>query len=422
MRIYKVSSIDSFASKITPNQPQKDRKAVEKIIQEVSKNGDSAVKKFENKFSKVKLSSLEVSKKEIMDAYRQVSQKELTAIRLAKQKLETTEKKTKSLLKSTSTNFDGTIITKDFVPIENVGCYVPGGLARYPSSAIMSVVPAKVAGVKEIIVVSPPTIDGTLDPLTIVAANTAGATKIYKTGGAQAIAAMSYGTKSIPKVDKIVGPGGSFVTLAKSIVSCYVAIDMLAGPTELGIMADDSADPNLVAVDLISQAEHSSSSFCYLVTTSLALAKKVNEILKDKTKSITRSKIVHESLKNGFIAICKNQSDMIDLANTLAPEHMQVMTKNASKTAKKITSAGLVLVGENTPSAASDYVLGSNHILPTNGFGKTRGSLSVLDFMKINTQVMTSKNTLAKLSKHMKTLTDSEGLPNHYESVRSRIK
>jgi len=423
MRIYKVSSIDSFTSKIIPKQTQKDKKSVEKIIQDVAKNGDSAVKKYEKKFSNVKLPSLEVSKKEILDAYRQVSERELSAIRLAKQKLETTEKKTKSILKSTSTSFDGTIITKHFVPIQSVGCYVPGGLARYPSSAIMSVVPAKVAGVKEIIVVSPPTINGTLDPLTIVAANMSGATKIYKTGGAQAIGALSYGTKSIPKVDKIVGPGGAFVTLAKSLVSYDVAIDMLAGPTELGIIADDSVDPNLVAVDLISQAEHSSSSFCFLVTNSLVLAKKVNEILKEKTKSITRSKIVYGSLKkNGFIAICKNVSDMITLANTLAPEHLQVMTKSASKTAKKITSAGLVLVGEQTPSAASDYVLGSNHILPTNGFGKIRGSLSVLDFMKINTQVTASKKALAKLSKHMKALTDSEGLPNHYESVRSRTK
>nr|NIP61644.1 histidinol dehydrogenase [Nitrosopumilaceae archaeon]NIU01382.1 histidinol dehydrogenase [Nitrosopumilaceae archaeon]NIU87390.1 histidinol dehydrogenase [Nitrosopumilaceae archaeon]NIV65916.1 histidinol dehydrogenase [Nitrosopumilaceae archaeon]NIX61984.1 histidinol dehydrogenase [Nitrosopumilaceae archaeon] len=367
--------------------------------------------------------ALEVSKKEILDAYRQVSQKELSAIRLAKQKLETTEKKTKSTLKSTSTNFDGTTITKEFVPIQSVGCYVPGGLARYPSSAIMSVVPAKVAGVKEIIVVSPPTIDGTLDPLTIVAANMAGATKIYNTGGAQAIGALSYGTKSIPKVDKIVGPGGAFVTLAKSIVSYDTAIDMLAGPTELGIIADNSADPNLIAIDLISQAEHSSDTFCYLVTDSVSLAKKVNEILKEKIKSITRSKIVSASLKkNGFIAICKNVSDMINLANTLAPEHLQIMTKNPSKTAKKITSAGLVLVGEQTPSAASDYILGSNHILPTNRFGKTRGSLSVLDFVKISTHVTTSKKALTKLSKHMKSLTDSEGLPNHYESVRSRIK
>lgn len=423
MRIYKVSSIGTFASKVTPKQPQKDKKTVEKILDDVSKNGDSAVKKYEKKFSKVKLSSLEVSKKEILDAYRQVSQKELSAIRLAKQKLETTEKKTKSILKSTSTNFDGTTITKEFVPIQSVGCYVPGGLARYPSSAIMSVVPAKVAGVKEIIVVSPPTINGTLDPLTIVAANMAGATRIYKTGGAQAIGALSYGTKSIPKVDKIVGPGGSFVTLAKSIVSYNTAIDMLAGPTELGIVADDSADPNLVAVDLISQAEHSSDTFCYLITDSLTLAKRVNEILKEKIKSITRSKIVSNSLKkNGFIAICKNVSDMINLANTLAPEHLQIMTSNPSKTAKKITSAGLVLVGEQTPSAASDYILGSNHILPTNGFGKVRGSLSALDFMKISTRVTASKKALTKLSKHMKSLTDSEGLPNHYESVRSRIK
>ena len=423
MRILKVANTEDFAAKIAPTQPQKNKSDVEKILKDVAKNGDSAIKKYEKKFNKVKLSSLEVSKTEILDAYRKVSQRELTAIRLAKQKLEKTEKMTKSILKSTVNTYDGTKIQKDFVPLYSVGCYVPGGLARYPSSAIMSIVPAKVAGVKKIIVVSPPNIDGKLDPLTIVASNIAGATKIYKTGGAQAIAALAYGTKSIDKVDKIVGPGGAYVTLAKSIVSSDTAIDMLAGPTELGIIADDSADAELVAVDLISQAEHSSDTFCFLITTSSILAKKVDKIISEKSKTITRSKIVRESLeKNGFIAICKSLSDMINLANALAPEHLQIMTKYPLNVAQKITSAGLVLVGHDTPSAASDYILGSNHILPTNGFGKIRGSLSVLDFIKINTKVSASKQSMRKIAKHMKILTDSEGLPNHYESVRSRIK
>ena len=423
MRILKVANVEDFAAKTIPKQPQKNKSDVEKILNDVAKNGDSAIKKYEKKFSKVKLGSIEVSKKEILEAYRKVSQRELTAIKLAKQKLETTEKMTMSNLKSVASTFDGTKIQKDFVPIQSVGCYVPGGLARYPSSAIMSIVPAKVAGVKQITVVSPPNIDGKLDPLTIVASNIAGATKIYKTGGAQAIAALAYGTKSISKVDKIVGPGGSYVTMAKSLVSSHTAIDMLAGPTELGILADDSAEANLVAIDLISQSEHSSDTFCFLITTSLNLAKKVAAIISEKSKTITRSKIIRESLeKNGFIAICKSQSDMVQLANILAPEHLQIITKNSSDTAKKITSAGLVLVGQDTPSAASDYILGSNHILPTNGFGKTRGSLSVLDFIKISTTVTSSKQSLRKIAKHMKILTDSEGLPNHYESVRSRIE
>ncbi len=308
------------------------------------------------------------------------------------------------------------------MPILSVGCYIPGGLAKYPSSAIMSIIPAKVAGVKRIVVVSPPNKDGKIDPLTIVAADLCGANEIYKTGGAQAIAALSFGTKSIKKVDKIVGPGGAFVTIAKSLVSDQTSIDMLAGPTELGIIADNTANPDYVALDLISQAEHSKDTFCYLITSSEGLAKKVSSIISEKVRTIKRSEFVKPSLKNnGFIAICKNSSDMTSLANELAPEHLQIMTKNPSNISKKITSAGLVLLGNESPSSASDYVLGSNHILPTNKFGNTRGSLSVFDFLKVHTEISTSKKTLKKVEGFMKTFTDAEGLPNHYEAVRGRL-
>ena len=287
----------------------------------------------------------------------------------------------------------------------------------------MSVIPAKVAGVKKIIVVSPPNSDGKIDPLTIVAANICGANEIYKVGGAQAIAALSFGTKSIPKVDKIVGPGGAFVTIAKSLISDKTAIDMLAGPTELGIIADNSANPQYVALDLISQSEHSRDTFCFLITNSEKLAKSVNQIIQDTIKKIKRSDFVKPSLKqNGFIAICQNRSDMIKLANELAPEHLQIMTKNSQSVASKITSSGLVLIGHDTPSSASDYILGSNHILPTNGFGKTRGSLSVLDFIKIDTQVTANRASLSKISKYLDVFTKAEGLPNHFEAVRGRLK
>jgi len=287
----------------------------------------------------------------------------------------------------------------------------------------MSVVPAKVAGVKRIVVVSPPNSDGKIDPLTIVAANICGANEIYKTGGAQSIAALSYGTKTISKVDKIVGPGGVFVTIAKSLISDQTGIDMLAGPTELGIVADDSTNPKFVALDLVSQAEHSSNTFCYLITTSAKLAKSVSNIISELIPKIQRNNLVKSSLKNnGFIAICQTKTDMIKLANTLAPEHLQIMTKNPESFSSKITTPGLVLIGNYTPSSASDYVLGSNHILPTNGFGKTRGSLSVLDFIKVNTQVISSKSSLSKISKYLQVLTKAEGLPNHYEAVRGRLK
>ena len=423
MRIIKINNIPKFATQILPKSPQNNKTIVESILKNVQKNGDVAIRKYEKKFTGAKISSLRVSKTEIKNAYSKVSKTEIDALRLAKDKLGKTESKIKSLLKNILINDDGIKISKKFIPIESVGCYIPGGLARYPSSVIMSVVPAKIAGVKRIIAVSPPNSDGKIDPLTIVTADICGADEIYKTGGVQSIAALSFGTKSIPKVDKIVGPGGAFVTAAKSAVSIRTGIDMLAGPTELGIVADDSVNPKFIALDLISQSEHSSDTFCYLITTSEKLAKSVNDILSELIPKIERNAFVKTSLKNnGFIGICKTNSDMIKLANTLAPEHLQIMTKNAESLAAKITSPGLVLLGHDTPSSASDYLLGSNHILPTNGFGKIRGSLSVLDFIKISTQVTSTKLSLSKISKYLEVLTKAEGLSNHYEAVRGRLE
>ena len=423
MKIIKVTNIEKFATKILPKQPQKNRIIVESILKDVKKNGDVAIRKYEKKFSRANITTLQISKAEIKNAYSKVSKIELDSLRLAKKRLEKTESAIKSLLKNKTINQDGIKISKKFIPIQSVGCYIPGGLAKYPSSVIMSVVPAKVAGIKRIVVVSPPNTDGKIDPLTIVAANLCGANEIYKTGGVQSIAALSYGTKSIPKVDKIVGPGGAFVTTAKYLTSDNTGIDMLAGPTELGIISDNSTNPKLIALDLISQAEHSSDTLCYLITTSQKLANSVNKIILELIPKIKRSTFVKSSLKNnGFIAICKTSTDMIKLANTLAPEHLQIMTKNPESLSSKINTSGLILLGENTPSSASDYLLGSNHILPTNGFGKIRGSLSVLDFIKVNTQATCSKSSLSKLSKYLDALTTSEGLPNHFEAVRGRLK
>ena len=423
MKIIQVTNVESFASQIIPKQPQKNKQITESILKKVQKDGDLAIKKYERKFSGAKLTSLRVSKNEIENAYKKVSKQEITAIKLAKNRLEKTESIIKSVLKNKNINNDGVKISKKFVPIQNTGCYIPGGLAKYPSSVIMSVIPAKVAGVRRIVVVSPPDSSGKIDPLTIVASQICGASEIYKVGGAQAIAALAFGTKSIAKVDKIIGPGGAFVTAAKLMISDHTAIDMLAGPTELGIIADSSANPIYIARDLISQSEHSSDTFCYLITNSEKLAKSVNQSIRDLIQKIKRSDLVKKSLRqNGFIAICKNKSDMIKLANELAPEHLQIMTKNPQILASKITTAGLTLLGNNTPSSASDYILGSNHILPTNGFGKTRGSLSVLDFIKINTQVTATRASLYKISKYLDVLTKAEGLPNHFEAVRCRLE
>jgi len=428
MKILEVKNIDRLVEKVLPKTPQKNKRIVESILTDVQKNGDRAVKKYEKKFGKASISSLKVTKNEIKQAYEKVSDIQIDAITKMALFLQAREDILKDIKipqrKYKELAIFEKMVYRKFVPIPSVGCYVPGGLARYPSSAIMSIVPAKVAGVKRVVVVSPPNQDGQLDPLTLVACDMCGVTEIYKTGGAQAIGALAYGTKSIKKVNKIVGPGGSFVSIAKALVCDTVAIDMIAGPTELGIIADTSVDPNLIVNDLFSQAEHSKDTFCFVITTSKKLAERINKIINEKISQVSRSNIIKKSLsKNGFIAICKKESDIIALANELAPEHLQIMTSTSKKLANKIDNAGLVLLGKSTPSAYTDYLLGTNHILPTSGFGKVRGGLSVLDFMKLKTEArIPADDSIRNISLFMKELTDAEQLPNHYEAVRRRFK
>ena len=417
IKILQVRNIDSFVESRRQKTSEKDRKTVQSILNGVRKNGDSAVKKYERKFNGRKTSQLRVSAKEIKEAQSKISRKESRAISSTGPASDPL-----SLIRNWMQRKKSPKTSRSFVPIPSVGCYIPGGQARYPSSVIMSVTPAKRAGVKRIVVVSPPGRDGKIDPLTIAAAKRCGATEIYKVGGAQAIGALAYGTKSIPKVDKIVGPGGKFVSIAKSLVSEQTAIDMVAGPTELGIIVDANSDPELVALDLISQAEHSKDTICFVITQSRTMAKQIQKSLEKLIPGTERSSIIKESIsKNGFIAVCKNENEMIELANEIAPEHMELMVKNAKTLSKKITGAGLLLIGKNTPSSASDYLLGTNHILPTNGFGRTRGGLSVLDFLKLQTVIESKKSGLRKISKSLKVLTDAEDLPNHYKAVKRRL-
>ena len=416
IKILQVRNVDSFVESRRQKILPKDRKIVKSILDDVRKNGDSAVKKYEKKFNGKKTSQLRLSKQEIKQA--EISIEEFNALKLSAVKL---SKQQRNLKKSIVESVKK-IPNVSFVPTPSVGCYVPGGQARYPSSAIMSVITAAEAGVERIVVVSPPNSDGKIDPMTITVAQNCGA-EIYKMGGAQAIAALAYGTKSVNKVDKIVGPGGKFVSIAKSLVSEETSIDMIAGPTELGIIADTSSNPELIAYDLISQAEHSNDTMCFVITTSKSLAKQIQKSLEKIIPDVERNSIVKQSItKNGFIAICKNQNEVIELANKIAPEHMELMVKNAKSISKRITGPGLVLIGNNTPSSASDYLLGTNHILPTSGFGRVRGGLSVLDFLKLQTIVQTKKSDLLDISKKLKTLTDAEGLPNHYKAVERRLK
>ncbi len=435
-------SADSFAKRIDAHA-QKSRiestRDVSRIIKNVKENGDSAIYKYEKKFDGIKKSNvpLRLSHNDIKAAYDAISNAQYTSLKNTANRMAKTETSTLKIIHKDITikyhknkTHGNAHITRKFVPLSSVGCYIPGGLARYPSSAIMSIIPAAVAGVPRIVAVSPVSYTGEIDPLTIVAADMCGATEIYRVGGAHAIAALAYGTSSIARVNKIVGPGGSFVTSAKSAVSSVVGVDMIAGPTELGIIADSNTSAKLVALDLISQSEHSADTQCYVITQSKKLARDVSRILDRITattppppqQQLPRSKIVKKSLaKNGFFALVKNSESAITVANQLASEHLQIMTKNPMRMAESITTPGMILCGMQSPSAASDYTLGSNHVLPTNRQGRIRGSLSVFDFVKMLTLVESSRDVLCDIQNDMKILTDAEGLPNHYEAVRSRL-
>jgi histidinol dehydrogenase len=392
------------------------------IMRDVSEHGDPAVLNYTSKFDGARLDSLRVSEQEMKQAYAQVTKDQIMAVKLMKQRLIKSELAILKRLKGIAVSSEGVRIDRMVKPVTSVGCYIPGGKARYPSTVVMCAVPAKVAGLKRVVALSPPRKDGTIDPLTLVAADICRVDEFYKVGGAQGIAALAYGTQSIKPVNKIVGPGGMFVTAAKLIASATVSTDMVAGPTELLIYADASADSQLIAVDLISQAEHSTDTVCGLVTTSDKLASEVQKQVESIIKNITRSDIVKKSLENnGFIVICRNESSCIEFVNEFAPEHLEIMCKYADAIAKKIDSAGLVLIGPYAPSSASDYSLGSNHVLPTLGFGKSRASLSVLDFVKIVNKVKVNKSGLAKVNRSIREITSAEGLLNHYEAVKARM-
>jgi histidinol dehydrogenase len=392
------------------------------IMKGVAEHGNAAVLDYTAKFDGVRLGSLAVSNEEIKQAYSQVTKEQVKAVKLMKEQLAKSELAVLKRLKGIALLSGGIRIDRQIKPVSSVGCYIPGGKARYPSTVIMCAVPAKVAGVKRIVAISPPRKDGTIDPLTLVATEICGVDEFYKIGGAHGIAALAYGIQSIKPVSKIVGPGGMFVTAAKLIASGRVSTDMVAGPTELLIYADATADPRMVAVDLISQAEHSADTVCSLVTTSDRLASQVQSQVQSIAEKITRSDIVKKSLQeNGFIAICKNENACVEFVNEFAPEHLEIMSRNADSIAKRVDSAGLVLVGSNAPSSASDYCLGSNHVLPTLGFGKSRAALSVLDFVKIVNKVKVTKAGLRKVNRAIKEMTAAEGLLNHYEAVKARM-
>jgi histidinol dehydrogenase len=422
------------ASSLPPNwckrgaPGQKDIAAFEStvkgIIDSVRKNGDSALVEFTEKFDKTKLNikSLMVTSEEIKAAYQEVTEEQIDALNLMKSKIETFEKPVLQQLQSKTSN-ENIAVQSVLRALESVGCYVPGGKAVYPSTLVMTVVPAKVAGVPRIVVCSPPTSNGSINPLILVAADICGVDEVYRVGGVQAIAALAYGTETIKPVRKIVGPGSSYVTAAKVLVSQEVAIDMPAGPSEVLVLADETARPSWIAADMISQAEHGSDSVAGLVTTSEKLAQEVIECLRQMADSAERREIVLASLSSGgFMVICGSADEMVKVANEFASEHLEIMAKDASAIADKITSAGVILIGPYTPVALSDYGSGTNHVLPTGGFGHAFSGLSVLDFTRRVNIVKSTKEGLQKVKGSIKVLTEAEKLPNHYKAVEARFE
>jgi histidinol dehydrogenase len=411
-------------SKRWPNIEVQDHKLqanVESIVEDVKTRGDKAVKEYTQHFDEVMIEEFRVSPEEFREAFNVVSSEQIKALNELKERLEIVERKRLNRL-SFSLQFEGVDIECAVRPLDSVGCYVPGGKAAYPSSLVMNVIPAKVAGVKKVIICTPPGKDGRPSPLTLVAAKICDIEDVFKVGGVQAVASMAYGTESIPKVEKIVGPGNKYVTTAKQVVSNVVSIDKPAGPSEILILADNSADARLIALDLISQAEHGDDGAYGLVTTSTELVDRVNmaldEIINDLDDETLRARLN----KNGFLYIVENLKEAIDFTNQFAPEHLEVLLEQPRDIVQKINSAGLILLGPYSPVSATDYSIGVNHVLPTGGYGKVASGITVLDYVRMLSVVDVTKDGLAKVEKSVNAISEAEGLPYHSLAVKGRFK
>ncbi|MDE6254041.1 MAG: histidinol dehydrogenase [Lachnospiraceae bacterium] len=411
--------------KRSPNNYGEYTKTVEEIVNNVRENGDKALFEYTKKFDGVDLSaeSIVVTKKEIEEAYEKVSETGLVdVIRRAKENIAEYHEKQRQYSWFDSKP-DGSILGQKVTPLEKAGVYVPGGKAAYPSSVLMNIIPAKVAGVDKIIMATPPGKDGKVNAGTLVAANEAGVDIVYKAGGAQAIAALAFGTESIPKVDKIVGPGNIFVALAKKAVYGFVSIDSIAGPSEILVLADETANPRYVASDMLSQAEHDEMASAILVTTSEELAEKVAEEIKGFTEILSRKDIIQKSLDSyGHILIADNMDDAIDAVNEIASEHLEIVTKNPFDTMTKVRNAGAIFLGEYSSEPLGDYFAGPNHVLPTNGTAKFFSALSVDDFIKKSSIISFSKEALEPMHEDIIKFAESESLTAHANSIKVRFE
>lgn len=397
---------------------------VKEIVNDVHVNKDEALFKYTKKFDKadINATNIKVTKEEIEAAYKEVDEHLVEIIRKAIENIRVYHEKQKQYSWFDSEE-NGIMLGQKVTAIENVGVYVPGGKAVYPSSVLMNVVPAKVAGVKNIIMTTPCDSEGKVYATTLVAANEAGVDTIYKAGGAQAIAALAYGTESIPKVDKIVGPGNIFVALAKRTVFGHVSIDSVAGPSEILVLADETANPRYVAADLLSQAEHDEMASAILITTSRELAEKVSVQVDEFIEELSRTEIMRKSVDNyGYILLAKDMEDAIETANDIASEHLEIVTKNPFDTMTKIKNAGAIFLGEYSSEPLGDYFAGPNHVLPTNGTARFFSPLSVDDFIKKSSIIYYSKEALEPVYKDIVDFANSEKLTAHANSIKVRFE
>ena len=397
---------------------------VKDIVEDVHINGDKALFAYTEKFDKAKIdaSNVKVTKEEIEEAYAQVDEHLLGIIRKAIVNIKEYHEKQKQYSWFDSKN-NGSMLGQKVTPIEKAGVYVPGGKAVYPSSVLMNVIPAKVAGVEEIIMTTPCNSEGKVYPMTLVAANEAGVDTIYKAGGAQAIAALAYGTESIPKVDKIVGPGNIFVALAKRTVFGHVSIDSVAGPSEILVLADETANPRFIAADLLSQAEHDEMASAILITTSKELAEKVSAQVEVFIEELSRTEIMRKSIDNyGYILVAKDMEEAIATANEIASEHLEIVTANPFDVMTKIKNAGAIFLGEYSSEPLGDYFAGPNHVLPTNGTAKFFSPLSVDDFIKKSSIIYYSREALEPVYKDIVDFAKSEQLTAHANSTSVRFE
>ena len=410
--------------KRSPNNYGQYEQGVQEILAHVKEEKDQAVFAYTKKFdhADITAANIKVTEEEIEEAYKEVDPKLVEIIRKALLNIHTYHEKQRQYSWFDSKP-DGTILGQKVTPLHRVGVYVPGGKAVYPSSVLMNIVPAKVAGVDEIVMVTPPGKDGKVTPNTLVAAHEAGADVIYKVGGAQAIAALAYGTESIPKVDKIVGPGNIYVALAKKAVYGYVSIDAIAGPSEILVIADETANPRFVAADLLSQAEHDELASAILVTTSEELARKVSDEVDGFLKELSRSEIIRKSLDNyGYILVADTMDDVIDIANEIASEHLEIQTKNPYDVMTKVRNAGAIFIGEHASEPLGDYFAGPNHVLPTNGTAKFFSPLSVDDFIKKSSIIGYSEEALRDIHKDIEAFAEAEQLTAHANSIKVRFE